>query len=199
MAETTELQLEKGKLGELHFRKGKAGGHDLISWDGVHPCRGEVCPIHRRCYCLGKNNPGVAKCAVQRDYIENLLTSLYAKHPILDSVQAHRVGMHLIPLYSQLIRLKVVEMGVEDMVVETAKGGLSVHPVFKEIRDVMKAISATWKDMELEAPTVKEPKIPPKENDVETAPVKTGDSLEGDRSHAERIANRTTDRKGVIR
>lgn len=193
-----ELQLEKSRLGDVGFNKGKAAGRDLLVWDGVQPCRGQNCPIYNRCYFSWKNTAN-SNCLVQKDYIATLLNTISNTYHILDDMQLFRIGMMIVPLYSQLVRLKIIELGVVDVVTTNEKGVQAIHPILKEVREVMKSINTIWKDLEMVPPKLPEI-IPPKKDDVEiSAVVKTGNTVEGDRSHVERISNRVIDRKGVIR
>jgi len=71
----------------------------------------------------------------------------------------YQVGMHLLPLYKVLCRLKMEEILIrsQDVVLENARGVRYINPVYKEIRETIKLIQAMWRDIGLKkalTPTV---------------------------------------------
>jgi hypothetical protein len=95
----------------------------------------------------------------------------------------------------------MLELTVREIVYETEKGSRLVNPIFKEIREVLKAIHIMWKDVGMPPPVTPDPKTKPKaaEAKVVEEGKDTGNEMEGDRQHIERITARPLDRKGVIR
>lgn len=117
-------------------------------WSAVQECEEEsciafdICPIapFMRSKC----------CAVIVNYLKHLEKMVYAEFGNdMSDFEFYKVGMHLIPLYKQLARLKIMEMTISSSVmVETAKSGLSkIHPVFKEIRECVRSINTEWKEL----------------------------------------------------
>src|SRR5512137_1037931 len=193
------LNLDWSKLGHISMEKGFIGEKPLIVWDGIQECNGEQCGIYDRCNSKVKNYAN-GKCKIMKEYISSLLFAIDKSYKGLDEVQMIKIGFQIVPLYSQLCRLKMIEMTVRDIVYSTEKGSQLVHPVFKEIREVLKAIHIMWKDVQMPPPNVPDPAVRSKPTEGKVLETKgTGDQVEGDRTHIERITARQIDRKGVIR
>jgi hypothetical protein len=61
------------------------------------------------------------------------------------------IGSHMIKLYHQLIKMQIEEMSIRGRISYMEKTGkISIHPVFKEQRDIIKAIRSEWKDSGLQ-------------------------------------------------
>ena len=181
------------KLGSLDLDKGDIrDGHKLIIWDAVQDCIQKACPIYSKC-----DYPKKDKCTVQVRYIETLILTVKNTYKYLDDVQLAKVGLHLIPLYSHLVRLKIIEMSIPtNEIIQVTKKGKYAHPVFKEIRQTLHEINMMWKDITI-APLNAQPPDP---TDVEKEIV--GDDprlVDGDPLYYKRMAAQGTLRKKVIR
>ena len=182
------------KLGNLDLDKGDIRtGHKLIVWDAVQDCIRERCPIYSKC-----DYPKKDKCTVQVRYIETLILTVKNTYKYLDDVQLAKVGLHLIPLYSHLVRLKIIEKSIEtnNIVQTTNKGMRYIHPVFKEIRQTLQEINMMWRDLTIAPLNL----TPPDPEDVDE-PVKGDDPrlVDGDPLYYKRMAAQGTLRKKVIR
>lgn len=141
------------KFGELGFHGGIFAGKTLVSWDIVGVCAVEECPVYERCPAENKTNEH--KCTVQMQYVKtasNTLLKAYAEE--WDQFQLYGFGMHLTPLFVQLCKFKLVEagLGLEDIIcVGKSK---YVHPIFKEIRETMKAIYYTAEKLAIDPKSV---------------------------------------------
>ena len=113
-------------------------------WDMIDKCT-EGCVVGAQCAYkrLGKN------CSVMYSYMGNILTLIQDEFYGTTNEQLFKIGMHLIPLYRILCKLKLVEASLEGMTYATAQGGVRMHPVYREIREQYKIIDDTWKDLEL--------------------------------------------------
>lgn len=116
-----------------------------IIWDAVPNCS-----VHCQAYniCSVKDKDPHMPCQPQLDYIDKIyqaITRAYGKR--LSDGTLIRIGMHLIPLYRLLIRLKIYELGLDKVDVETAKGGTTINPVFRELRELIIRIDRIWKDI----------------------------------------------------
>lgn len=120
-------------------------GIDLISWDAIQKCNKDICPIGKSCQVASvlANRP----CAVQTQYLQSFVDTVFQTYRGLDESDAYKVGMHLVPMYSQLCRLKILEKAQENVMYYDRHGSPSIHPVYKEIRDTLKTISTLWKDI----------------------------------------------------
>jgi hypothetical protein len=126
------------------LEKGSVDGKMLFAWDSIQNCTGKKCIIVDRCEHLKKG-----KCALQLSYIMALSKSIFSKYRFMDEVSLFKVGMHLVPLYSQLCRLKMLELSIENLEVVDSKGRISIHPVHKQIRETIMVIIATWRDLDI--------------------------------------------------
>lgn len=166
------------RIGYMDTAKGSMGGEEdtekrLFSWNAIMPCNHfcsviEVCPFRSgrspiveegdQEDALGPNRP---KCTVMIRYLKNV-SSVILENFADDLLESEllRIGMHLIPLYKNLCRLKIEEMGV-NLVVEVDTGKIS--PIYKEMRATIKDIEGLWNSLglrKLEEELRKKIKIP---------------------------------------
>ncbi len=142
------LELEKGVIRE---------GHKLFAWDAVQDCSASVCHVASRCNYLKRG-----KCGLQVTYLKTLTDTICTTYKYLDDIQYFKIGMQIIPLYSHLLRLKLLEMSLTDVVYTTSKGIKLIHPVYKEIRQTLLTIHLMWKDLEIHpgVPEIPDPTSP---------------------------------------
>lgn len=117
-------------------------GKNLVAWDCIQDCRPDSCPIGSQCMYKASE-----KCGVQVQYLQALTDTLFTTYRYLSEEMLFKIGMHLVPLYSQLCRQKIVEKSVGSLCYEDAKGVTRIHPIYKEIRETMKVIVVMWKEM----------------------------------------------------
>jgi len=131
------------KVGGISIGRGNHQDYgQMVMWDHVPDCRGEECPAYRKCHYITKDVPG-SPCYVIKEYQKAVITRIYAACGTeITSAQSMRIGLELLPLFKLLIRLKLEEAGLVGVVYTTPKGVQAVHPVFKEIRDTVKAIES---------------------------------------------------------
>jgi hypothetical protein len=77
--------------------------------------------------------------------VTQVIMTNYEKN--LDEGQLYRVGMHIVPLYRNLCRFKIYELGVGSVVHTDEKGKRTVDPIYKEIREHIKLIEQMWKSV----------------------------------------------------
>jgi hypothetical protein len=115
-------------------------------FDAVQDCRNTNCPIVLSCPYAKSG-----KCSVETKYLKAIFESITEEmvkqmtQPLLN-----KVTLHLIPLFHQLIRFQITAYSVAEPVYETRLGVVKVHPIFKEIRECIKAIENTQKSMGLD-------------------------------------------------
>ena len=68
---------------------------------------------------------------------------------VLDEPTFYRVGMHLMPMYRTLCRLKIEELGVNHIITTSDTGRKQANPIYKEIRDTIKLIDSLWHSLGL--------------------------------------------------
>lgn len=131
------------KIGGISIGRGHHEQYgQMVMWDHVPDCRGAECPAYRKCHYITKDVPG-EPCYVIKEYQKAVITRIFsACGSEITSAQSMRVGLELLPLFKLLIRLKLEEAGIDGVIYETPKGLRVVNPVFKEIRDTVKAIES---------------------------------------------------------
>lgn len=157
-------------------------GKQLIAWDSIQDCNTERCPIGKTCLYARISKE---KCALQVGYLQNLTDTIFSTYRYLDETSMFKIGMHLIPLYSQLCRQKIVEKSVGRLAYEDEKGRTHIHPIYKEIRETMKVITILWREMGF--PVAMNPDVP------------TGKAGFGDASHYETISREADNKRNIVR
>lgn len=135
-------------IGRLGVGKGTSddGNVYLYSWDAIQDCEGERCPAHEFCEFDQRG-----KCTVMRQYLKSVMTLIFRNFAEdLTEPHLYRIGMHLMPLYKMLCRMKIEEMAVRRVVTVDDKGKRAANPLYKEIRETIKLIEQTWKRLGLD-------------------------------------------------
>lgn len=120
----------------------------LHSWDHVQPCtsdcpayvRPDVCPMTRN-----SNN-----CPVMKEYLEAVVDLLHTKVPNIELVGEDalwRLGMHIMPLYRMLCKMKIAEACVSGILYSDDKGRLKANPIYKEMRETIKQVESMMKEI----------------------------------------------------
>lgn len=116
-------------------------------WDAVQTCpQSDDCPLHLDCPYLPSiiRSAEVCKCAIQEHYLNYVYTNLVEnKMKELDQNQLDQIGFLLIPLYGHLIKFKMLEyvLNIQGGTATTTRAGtVSIHPIYREIRETMKLI-----------------------------------------------------------
>ncbi len=135
------------KVGKLSIRRGKAvPGEEVKIWsfDAIGECTFEECPAFIDCSYKSRGD----KCGVQLSYIRSIWGMIYDNYserftePFL-----FRIGTHMIPLYKGLCKMKIQEIGVENVCYTTDKGSIMIHPIYKEIRAQLTTIGKEWSSL----------------------------------------------------
>lgn len=149
--------------GTATTKKGLLKGMRFHTWEIIPFCTAvQGCPAHSVCpYEKG----GRFRCGVMEEYmtsITELIVYNYGK--ILDEGELYRVGMHLIPMYNILCKLKIALSGGMDVTITSGRGTITVNPLLREFREQIKAIEGIWKSIGLDG--LKEVDLPdiPKES-----------------------------------
>ena len=192
------VDLDSLKIGEMQLEKGLIRREiTMFAWDGIRDCNSEEgCPVVDMCKYLHKG-----KCAVQVKYLESLYKAVLGTYSYLDEAMLFKVGMQIVPLYVQLVRLQIVELSLRTPMSFTDKGTPFVHPIYKEIRETLKTIAIMWKDLDLtfnfgEAVVLSGKKKNP---NIEAEEVKAVDYERGDPNFYKRISQEGPSQKGIIR
>ena len=129
--------ISKGKLRDTKDPDSVVSDITFYSWDAIQECRGEECPADK--YCPYER---VGKCMTMLKFLKATATSLVFKNPDISQDIVFRVGTELMPLYSQMLRFFIEEIGIKEASYKN-RGKLGVHPIFKEIRECIKLIGVT--------------------------------------------------------
>lgn len=138
-------------------KKGHVDGKQFHTWEIIHTCTSNRCPAVSVCpYEKGDH----VKCGVQVEYLSSI-TELIIKNfgKELSETELYRIGMHLIPMYNVLCKIKIALAGNWDVVLTSAKGNVTVHPLMKEFREQVKAIENTWKSIGIAKPNIIDPPL----------------------------------------
>jgi hypothetical protein len=148
---------QRMKGGELDFARGdictRPGSQSMMMWDVAMPCLHTECPFYNRCaFIRRKKKPALMeKCQAQIEYVNIVYKALMDRFDVatITDEQIIKIGMQIIPLYTQLFKMKMIEysLGYYDIAQEGKKGSLSIHPVYKEIRELIKTINSVWKSV----------------------------------------------------
>jgi len=136
-------------IGSMVIPKGTAheGEVKLFSWDAVQNCMNDRCPAYEECP-YKKDDQG--KCEVQLVYLKSLTSMIMRNFPEASEAKLFRIGMHLIPLYKQLSKLQIEELGVHRIVTVTDRGNRAMNPLYKEIREHIRLIESMWHSIGLQ-------------------------------------------------
>jgi len=131
------------KLGTIS-KSGETIIREMIYWNAINACDPEHCGCSSICdYFLSGEKP--EKCEVIFAYMSSVLDMIIRNYPSpMTEDIAYRIGMHLIPLYKILCRLKMAEFSTIDVVGVSVTGTAKVTPLFKEIRNTIQLIEKTW-------------------------------------------------------
>jgi len=145
-------------LGEGKLEKGRWDEMYIWAWDFAEECTGEDCPLYNICAYKkywhmkddGQGRAGYTKkCMMQQRYLKNVLHAVVETMRQKKEVSTEnmiRMGYQMLPLYAQLFKFKTYEykLGPADVVYESEKGAKKAHPVYKEIREIVKSIEGIW-------------------------------------------------------
>ena len=114
-------------------------GKAVITWQSFSPCHKSDCPISPSCPYPGKSN----RCEVEVKFIQCAIKAIIDANQLTET-QVHHAGVALMPLYSHLVRFKLVEYSLKTPTINNGKG---IHPIYKEIRETVKTINKIWTDL----------------------------------------------------
>jgi len=143
-------------LGDGKLEKGRWGKIYLLAWDFAHTCAYEDCPLYEICEYvktkqMDREKVGgtyyTNKCMLQGRYLKSVIRAVIQKVDAEKDVTEEgvlRLGYHILPLYAQLFKFKMWEYGNHELIYISEKGTPKVHPVYKEIREIVKTIESVW-------------------------------------------------------
>ena len=137
------------KINNLYPIIGQHDGRKILRWDPATRCSDDCC-IRDDCpYVKAK------KCTLELTYMNGIFNNLIDPTNVggiadqMNDIELQRVGIHLIPLYHQLIRMKKEAYAVKEMTHVNKQGSIKVNPVFAEIREIIRCIAKEMSDLKI--------------------------------------------------
>lgn len=153
------------QFGRLSARRGMLEKAKLFSWDVIPKCpipppeaeEGHPvlpsCPAIQLCDFEKSTHEKEVKCGVTTQYLRGTAEMLFNNFAnLLSEDDFYRLGMHLMPLYRMLVKLKIAELGIQSAITTTDRGIIRANPVYKEIRETIKSIESMWGNLQLSGP-----------------------------------------------
>ena len=131
----------------------------MYAWTAVPLCQGSGCPAFLECdsekkhtaedvrlaIFEGATDLEVPRCEVLMSYMYSISNIIFRNYgDSLTEPQLYRIGMHLLPLYKILGKLKLAELVDGPVITTNDKGTRQISPIYKEIREQIKLIEHTW-------------------------------------------------------
>lgn len=122
---------------------GKLNNRRLLRCTPIRECLQAECPAFEGC-----NYKKRGKCKVEMELIDPIFRMFLEVMDEFTDFQLLRVGIHILPLYQDLVRIGLEIYPIKKMTYLTDKGTKKVNPLFAEKRAIMKEISREMKDIE---------------------------------------------------
>ena len=121
----------------------KTQNFTALIWNSCKLCDPRKCPIAGRCASITSDGE---ICGPQSKYLESIYSAALDMLGVsLNTREAVRLGLHIIPMYSILFDLKIALAEVQSCWTYYGKhGDIKINPIYREIRDHIKAIDDLW-------------------------------------------------------
>lgn len=146
------MVVRDASLGVVQISKGVLGKVSVAIWDRIPDCTGEECAHKAYCpYLEGKlekvwNGGHLGACSIRRKFLTvNTRPFLDLIETVQDEFVSQWVGMHLIPLYMDLVEFQMEKWTVKQVSYTDDRGMIRVHPIYEEIRRTHSEILKAWK------------------------------------------------------
>lgn len=136
-----QLALLKRSTG-LIAKKNSNFDMPVVIWNNVMDCN-EECIVCDSCDKYGEN----LKCEKMAEYFNYILNSAINTYSsYMNEKIMVQIGLHLMPLYAHLFKLKLYEstVPISNLMTVNKKGTMRTHPIYKEIRDAVNAVDSLW-------------------------------------------------------
>ena len=132
----------KQHIGNIELQKGRTKeGIPVVTWDAVPQCEADACPINVLC-----PYEKAGKCRVRKEYITYVQSLLFGQIDKGNSMARFRIGMEVLPLFLQLITMKIHSHGATVTYLDR-NGNIRMNPIHRELRSCIKAINESMKGM----------------------------------------------------
>jgi hypothetical protein len=139
-----------GRVQEL--TKGELNGKRMYCWEYTAPCIPNECALWDRCSwrALSRKTPNNT-CLLRWKYVKEMEQCVLTDYgSTMTQTQMWQLGMHLVPLYQELVSLKIFRASLRtDELFSEWKGLPKVHPVIGLISSTMKTIAVVMREMGL--------------------------------------------------
>lgn len=130
------------RLGDVSITKGSTpDGIPVVMWDSIPECDPERCQIVEVCPYEQRG-----KCAVRKEYLDYVYRHFMGSVDGKDKMALFKIGMEIVPLFSHLVTLKIASHGTQATYFD-AKGNIKVNPLYREIRETIRAIGSVMYGM----------------------------------------------------
>lgn len=147
MAKDKLSQDYKAKFGTLTMRRGRDDDRkELFSWEPIPECIDKDCPLRDKCKFVKRGEYCQVAAGIVRSAAISIISN-YGKK--LNNAMRNRIGQHLMPLYAQLAKHSIYEASLNTPHFVDNKGNHKIDPVYKEIRETIRAIDMQWKNIGL--------------------------------------------------
>lgn len=137
---------EDGKDKRTTFKKDIV----LVSWDALPNCTENSCKIFDKCNITEGMKESKYVCGVMKNYLKSISLILFRNYgDKLDELQWTKIGLELLPLYRNLVRMKIYELGLVSITTTSRQGNIVINPIYREMREQMKVIELIWKSLNL--------------------------------------------------
>ncbi len=136
-----DLVLNRRNLG-LVVKRDKDLELPIVVWNNVMSCNSD-CVVCSSCEKYEKDT----KCVKMAEYFNYILDSAINTYSsYMNQKIMVQIGLHLMPLYAHLFKLKLYEstVPISQLMTVNKKGTMRTHPVYKEIRDAVHAVDNLW-------------------------------------------------------
>lgn len=109
----------------------------LISWDSIPMCNPDTC-------FLGKTCDSVLEgcCPLHVKYQDHVIRSLLEDVEEPTAEQLLIIGMHLVPLYSQLLSFKMYTRNAPAVLIDEENGMPKANPIYSAIQSLLRSITS---------------------------------------------------------
>lgn len=139
-----EICMDLVKKNEKNMFLTTQRGNDALFLEYVNRCTEDQCPFFERCGFLKDGLCGFEASFFVR--IVKFLLRLEHEGRITETAFTH-CAIAILPLYRQLLQLYKVECSLdgEMFMIENGRQTTKIHPVYKEIREVLSKIADMWR------------------------------------------------------
>jgi len=140
------MPLDEKKLKEFNPTSGTLDGKALYSFIPIPDCKGEKCPVYNQCEFRKEG-----RCGMERSYVSRRFRDIVdIKKGIGDRLnELHLQKLDdLLTLEQQAFRLQIEAYAQPEIKYLDNQGTWKINPIYKEQREVIKAISVILKDFE---------------------------------------------------